>query len=380
MSNKGNFKRRRQLKSWKEVNDLIRFNLEYRHMKVLKVGMGQKYRSYKEAHDSPEFETFGRTMIIEEGLATLEITTRFSKGSNKVTTWVFDLNGEDRAVIRGQMAFAEMQKAYKVPDFREDPNLEDWYYGETGRFICSASPVVDFKPKYNRKRLYNVYEYDLNSAYTSVMLDGIPDTSSYRTKDYVREGEVGFIMDEKLTMIDFKGGFADFVFRLMPCPEELRKWLMKKYEWKKKSVGAEKKLAKAYLNFPIGYCQRINPFIRSYIVHKCNKRILRLIDDDTLFWNTDAIFSLRKRDDLDIGEDIGQFKELIIDSVYYNGNNYQIGLKEPTYRGIPKQWFKSFAKINGRPFDMEIDKPPMRMNLYVFDWDTLRIEKNQEVI
>ncbi len=377
--NKGNFKRIRQLDKWQDVNKLIEFNLKWRNMKVMRVGRNQKYTSTTEARYSPEFDCFGKTMIIYEGLTKLEITSKYSPESCKVTTWVFNLNGEDTSSIAGQQAYAQLCRAYKIPDFRENSLMENWYFKEQGRFQCSASPIVGYNRKFNKTRLYNVYEYDLNSAYSSVMLNGLPDTSEYREKDYVKNGEVGFILDEKLTMVDIEGGYSDVIFKIMPCPDKLKDWLIDCYNEKKTAIGIDRQRAKAFLNYPIGYCQRTNPFIRSYIVHKCNARIDDLIDKDTIFWNTDAIFSIRKRDDLEIGDDIGQFKEVLIDSVYYDGNNYQIGLNEPCYRGIPKQWFKSFAKMNGRPFDMEKDGLPPKMNKFIFNWDTLRLEKNKEI-
>ena len=133
------------------------------------------------------------------------------------------------------------------------------------------------------------------------------------------------------------------------------------------------------LNLPIGYCQRYNPFLRAYVVHSCNEVIKQLIDDDTLFWNTDAIFSLKRRPELEIGTDIGQFKEIKCDTLSYVGNVYQINDEDPTYRGISKSWFKSFEKTYGRKYDLlkDFDKSISRINYYNLNWKELKLEVNE---
>lgn len=364
----------KNLTSPKDVAALVKLIDKY-GLQVIKCGRGQKYPSFNMAYASKEFVSFAKCIIFEEKETKLEITTKYFSNNNKTCTYIFSLNAENIAALSGQKAFAEMCKAYKVPDYREDKILKPQLDTETGKFMCSARPLIDYNRKYNKTRLINVYEYDLNSAYTSAMMDKIPDTSSYRSNSIVEKNEIGFIIDNHLTLITTKGSYADVVFKLMDTPLTLKKWLLNVYNKKKHSTGDEKAKAKAYLNYPIGYCQRVNPFLRAYIVQMCNRVIERLIDDDTLFWNTDAIFSKRKRDDLNIGDDVGQFKEIKLDSLYYNGNNYQVGLEEPAYRGIPKQWFKAFAKINGRPFDMEKDGIPPKSNIYKWDWDKLELKE-----
>lgn len=364
----------KNLTSPKDVAALVKLIDKY-GLQVIKCGRGQKYPSFNIAYASNEFVSFAKCIIIEEKETRLEITTKYFSNNNKTCTYIFSLNDQNVAAISGQKAFAEMCKAYKVPDFRENSSLKTQLDTETGKFMCSASPLIDYNRKYNKTRLLNVYEYDLNSAYTSAMINKIPDTSSYRLKSTIKKDEIGFIIDKSLTLITTKGSYADIIFPLIETPSSLKQWLLHIYDRKKTSTGNEKAKAKAYLNYPIGYCQRVNPFLRAYIVHTCNRTIENLIDEDTLFWNTDAIFSIRKRDDLDVGDNIGQFKEVKIDSLYYNGNNYQVGLEEPVYRGIPKQWFKSFAKVNKRPFDMAIDGIPPKMNIYAWDWDKLEIKE-----
>lgn len=172
---------------------------------------------------------------------------------------------------------------------------------------------------------------------------------------------------------------ADIKFKLIDTPKKLKDFLIRWYNRKKNSTGNEKLEAKAMLNLPIGYCQRYNPFLRSYVVNTCNKVIKDIIDENTLFWNTDAIFSKVRRPELEIGNEIGQFKEIKCDKLVYVGNVYQINDEDPTYRGISKTWFKSFEKEYGRKYDLlkDYDKTISRINYYDLNWETLKLEVNE---
>ena len=181
-------------------------------------------------------------------------------------------------------------------------------------------------------------------------------------------------------MSTVKPGFkADIKFKLIDTPQKLKDFLIKWYNKKKTSSGNAKLEAKAMLNLPIGYCQRYNPFLRSYVVNSCNEAIKAIIDDNTLFWNTDAIFSLKRRPELELGTEIGQFKEIHCNTLCYVGNVYQINNEDPTYRGISKSWFKAFEKEYGRKYNLlkDYDKPISRINYYMLNWETLKLEVNE---
>jgi hypothetical protein len=117
--------------------------------------------------------------------------------------------------------------------------------------------------------------------------------------------------------------------------------------------------------------------LRSYVVSKCNAYIKSLIDDETLFWNTDAIFTLKRRPELVLGTEIGEFKEIKCNKLIYVGNIYQINDEDPTYRGISKAWFKAFEKDTGRRYDLlkDYNKTINRINLYELNWETLKVEE-----
>ena len=194
----------------------------------------------------------------------------------------------------------------------------------------------------------------------------------------VNKNEVGFVLDDTLSIVN-SGYMADIKFKLIDTPKKLKDFLIRWYNRKKNSTGNEKLEAKAMLNLPIGYCQRYNPFLRSYVVNTCNKVIKDLIDENTLFWNTDAIFSKVRRPELEIGNEIGQFKEIKCNKLVYVGNVYQINDEDPTYRGISKTWFKSFEKEYGRKYDLlkDYDKTISRINYYDLNWETLKLEVNE---
>lgn len=372
------FKRERVITSIREVNKIIKLIKDY-GLKVIKIGIGGDYRSLNEYLVNNPRPSLSGTMIIEQKETKLYFSTRYYE--HKPATYVFNLNGEEMFAISGSKCFAEFSRYFKIPKASTYNNkrLEDWFDSEKGSYTCSASPVISFNPKYEKQELKDVWEYDLNSAYATEMLDEVPDLWHPRFKrdQKVKKGYVGFYLNDSLTMT-LEGQYADVTFPLIKTPEELKNYCLRWFERKSKTEGVEKLESKAYLNLPIGYCQRFNPFFRSYIVHKCNLGILKKIDKNSIFWNTDAIFSLKRRTDLEIGDKIGQFKEKHFRTVRYIGNTYQTDEEIPVWRGVPKQWFKEFEKQNGRKFNILIDEVPMKKNLYYWDWDNLRLEKKYE--
>lgn len=370
------FKRERVITKTSEVNKIIKL-ISYYNLKVIKIGIGGDYRSMNEYLVKHPVPTLSEFMIIEQKETKLYFSTRYYE--HKPTTYVFNLNGEDIFSVSGLKCFAEFSKCFKMPKAStyNNPELDSWMNNERGCYSCSASPVIGFKKKYEGQELLDVYEYDLNSAYATELLKEVPDLwhPLFKKNQKVKKGYVGFYINDALTLTQ-EGQYADVTFPLIETPKSLRDYCLRWFDKKVKSKGIEKLEAKAYLNLPVGYSQRYNPFFRSYVVHKCNLGILNKIDKDSIFWNTDAIFSLKRRKDLEIGEKIGQFKEKHFKIVRYIGNTYQTDEELPVWRGIPKQWFKEFEKQNGRKFNILIDEVPQKKNLYTWDFEKLKLEKN----
>lgn len=380
-------KRKHIIKSAKEINDMFKIIDKY-GLKPIRIGIGQPYKSIEawKAANKVSRASLSKYIIIELKDTKLEITTRkYTKYYPWGTpcTYIFDLNNEDIFKQSGIDCFTAMSKAYKLPKattYNYD-RLNKFYNNETGKYICTARPILNYNSKYEKQLLTDCYEYDLNSAYANTLLEKIPDLyhpifAEWPTKVKVGKNEVGFLLTEELPIV--YNGSADIKFPLIDTPQKLKDFLIKWYNKKKTTTGNEKLEAKAMLNLPIGYCQRYNPFLRSYVVNNCNYVIEQLIDDDTLFWNTDAIFSRKRRPELEIGTEIGQFKEIHCDTLCYVGNVYQINNEDPTYRGISKSWFKAFEKSHKRKYNLLTDYSAKidRINYYELNWDELRLEVN----
>ena len=378
-------KRKQIIKSAEEINKMLSL-IDYYGLTPIKIGRGQKYKSlesWKIGNNISKI-SLSQHMIIELKDTKIEITTRYYE-YGVPTTYIFDLNNEDIFVRSGLDYFKEFSRAYKVPkaDKYNIDRLNRYKNTENNKYVCSASPILDYNRKYEKQLLENCYEYDLNSAYANTLLRKIPDLENpviakWPEQIKVNKNEVGFILDDTLSIVN-SGYMADIKFKLIDTPKKLKDFLIRWYDRKKNSTGNEKLEAKAMLNLPIGYCQRYNPFLRSYVVNSCNKVIKDLIDENTLFWNTDAIFSKVRRPELEIGNEIGQFKEIKCDKLVYVGNVYQINDEDPIYRGISKTWFKSFEKEYGRKYDLlkDYDKTISRINYYDLNWETLKLEVNE---
>lgn len=360
--------------------------VDYYGLSIIKIGNGQPIKSLEswKIVNNISKVSLSQYMIIELKDTKLEITTRYYDFGTPCT-YIFDLNNEDIFTKSGLDCFKEFSRAYKVPKAKEYniERLEKYINLESNKYVCSAKPILDYNRKYEKQLLTDCYEYDINSAYANTLLDKIPDLNNPIIANWpdqikVNKNEVGFILDDELSMTE-AGNYADIKFKLIDTPKKLKDFLIKWYNKKKQSIGNEKLEAKAMLNLPIGYCQRYNPFLRSYVVNSCNKVIKDLIDSNTLFWNTDAIFSRVRRPELEIGTEIGQFKEIKCDTLSYVGNVYQINNEDPIYRGISKTWFKAFEKENGRKYDLlkDYDKSISKINYYNLNWETLQLEINE---
>lgn len=311
--------------------------------------------------------------FIEDKQINIEVTTEyyyFAIGESTKfvpTTFVFRKDGTTKAHYDPAQCYATLQRYYKAPDFNNDTTL-NLDKNERGSFVLSAGALVGFNPKYDCREEY-LYVYDLNSAYAAVMMNKIPDTSSYKLNACVGANEIGFLLNDKLPLVH--KGYADIVFKLMDSP--YRQFARKYYDIKRNSTGNEKNKAKAMLVYSVGYLQRHNPFIRAYIVNTCNEFIKGLLDEDSVMWNTDAIYSKRRRDDLTIGTDIGEFKLEYEGLIRHRGTNYQYcNTNEVTYRGVAKSWFR----LN---FNLLTDEIPSEGNLWQLNRDTLTMEETKYV-
>lgn len=310
--------------------------------------------------------------FVKDNSVNVEVTTKYYEyaagHSNKFVpcTYIFRKDGTYKVKMNPGQAYAQLQKYYKAPEFK-DAGLP---MTDKGSYAFSARPLVGYNKKYDnggKGREDTLWVYDLNSAYAAVMMNKIPDTSDFELDKVVGENEVGFMFNDECMMVE-QGYYADIVFKLIDSP--YRDFASHYYLMKKNGKTKEERdKAKAMLVYSVGYLQRHNPFIRAYIVYKCNNYIKKLIDKNTVMWNTDAIYSLVPRTDLPIGDSIGQFKvEHDGVKIRHIGVNYQVVDGKTHYRGVPQKWFKPDWNI------LE-DGIPACGNVYKLNKETLQLEE-----
>ena len=375
------FKRERRVTTVTELNKILSLIKTY-GLTAVTIGIGGTYKTLNEFLLSKKFTGYDDYMTIQVKESKLEITTKHYEG--KVTTYIFDLNLDETFVMTGHRAYAIFNQHYfkvkEAKDYHIDA-IDRMFNTETGKYICSARPILGYNKSFNEKEIHNVYEYDINSAYANVLYHNIPDINNpIYTGNMIKlkKNQVGFLFDDTCTMVE--SGYADIAFNIIDSPSGLKNFCEYYFNLKKNSSGIAHQEAKAMLNLPIGYMQRKNPFLRSYVVNKCNRYIKSFIDFTTLYWNTDAIFTVTQLDDSLIGDEIGKFKEIRINKFRMKDQNYQIDDNDPVYRGVVKVYYKRFEQINNRKFNILKDKLECKKCMYSFNCKTLKLEKNYEKI
>lgn len=268
-------------------------------------------------------ESFGLNAFIVDRLKYLSISYSFG---GKAATYLFDKsNGdtEDHQQITGLQAFTLLNRYVhinRVIDGKEKAPF-------------SAKALLYKNPNYEGKRIEAIC-YDMNSAYSYAMLQPMPDTSIPPKQKYVEKGEIGFDLNgNRQTQ-----GYSLYVFNLMESP--FKKFVNTYYKKKKEAkIKADKRRYKEYLNFTVGFLQGRDPFTRAQIVGLANDLMKSLIDENTLYCNTDSIVSITERPELKIGDEVGEWKIEHRGLFAYKGFNYQWDFDLPTFRGKLKSDF-----------------------------------------
>lgn len=316
-----------------EFNERMAYCKKYTVIHLIKPGPNDKIGRYNS--------------YLEQRLTTAILTYNSEEG---ITSYILRLDNEDMVqTITGVDAFAIMSRYYKVPRY---PNIK-----------FSARALLWKNDKYEGVR-HHVYYYDLNSAYATIMANyKFPDTSVKPQSKVVSEGEIGFTERGDLV---HPGDYAFCVFPLMESP--FKRFAETWYKRRKTN-----KKAKNVLCYSVGYLQRVNPFLRAYIINSCNEYIKSLIDDEsTIYCNTDCIVSLKPLPELSIGDKLGEWKYKEGEFAYF-GLNYQFNNETPVWRGIPKGWWK-----NHPDFDILRDTPPSFGNVYRIDLNTFKVVYEKE--
>lgn len=339
--------------------------IEYINIKEMNEHLAycRKYR-YIVNRAKTESETFANKAFVVDKMVKFELSYRV--GTQACTYICRKDNEQDVLGASGLEAYTTAQKYYKAKDFRDD-KIVCKYLGwddTEGKFLSSAKPFTYYNPKYNRTR-HKCIGYDLNSSYSNAMLGQLPDTNVPYHSGIVKDGEVGFNDVEGELIPVFKGHYSMFIFPLMDSPYQrfVNNWyskkkkyseLLKQVEAKKDKEAIEKykrlkAKAKDTLNFCIGYMQRTNPFLRAIIIWRANKIIKDLMNDDVVFCNTDSLVCLDVRDDINIGDDIGQFKIEHKGDFAYIDFSYQWNKDKPHWKHIPQSAFPDDYDILSDP-------------------------------
>lgn len=264
--------------------------------------------------------------------------------------WFLDLN-KDLRELYGYKEVPVINDRFKTKIF--------WDLKDPGNFQYSNQI-------YSNKE-YICYSYDANSAYSFAMINKMPDTRiPARINDRIGENEIGFYNNGGCSLV--QGQYATYVFKLVESP--YIDYVDHFYNLKSNAkTKPERVHYKFYLNIASGLIHRYNIFHRLAILYYSRDYIQKYSDKDTIYSNTDSIVSLKPRDNLPIGNDLGQFK------IEHNGDRFkfiQPGIyqweSECHYTGIPsccltdiedtKDWFKNIP--------------------YIYDTNSRRIIKNEK--
>ena len=348
------FKRRRE----KYINDVDEFNALLRWTKEHKFVCMAEYQGH-----------LSRLAYVDDKMTKTELTVQ---KDGIACTYIFSKDErENDAQTSGMSAYIALAKSfnasmgYKIPEY--------------DRELGAATAILAYRPEYEGKRV-NAYSYDQNSSYGWALKQPMPDTREMTGyKRVVQAGEIGFIYDDSKPISGFEqagdtslkirlaGEHATYIFPIMESPFKgfADRWYSKKVNAK---TPEEKAKAKQTICYSVGYLQRKNPFLRAAVVEWANRYIANLIDENTIYVNTDCLVSLVPRDDIPMGKGLGEFKQDHVGEFAFVGFNYQWNMEVPTYRGIPKTWFKE-------GWDILKDPSPCYGNKYNFNAVTLQMEE-----
>ena len=254
--------------------------------------------------------------------------------------------------------FAIFEKITRIElyDHKKSMNMAGGFYAYIKKLCFSnidikkerfkvAPGLLWHNDNYMNEELSNVWCYDLNSAYLSILGQGCyPNIENNLGYGIVKENEIGFSDWCGVLSLSKTGEFAEHRFKKV-FSQDLRDWAYKKYaylcELKKQKETTKAQELKLGIVAAIGMIRNHNAFLYEYIVGSCKQYMENLIDENTLICNTDSIICMGERKDLNIGINLGEFKIEYqgVDFIYYN-SNYQVSKDKNViytkYRGIPK--------------------------------------------
>lgn len=297
------------------------------------------YNDWNEIIDNAEFT---RTKYrINQKFSNLHLRLINNKG-REFAHYVFAIDGKEPEKEPNILSIAKEFAKIKYSHIEHQYGYTEIPTDEPHRFkvkwdIDNTRPFGFFEEYFANKDLL-CYSYDINSSYPFAMTMPMPDTSKPALLN-TRVGvhQIGFSKDGFVTT-DY-GIIMDYVFDLVESP--FTPYVKKYYELKKNASLEDRLMYKYRLNIPYGLTQRHNIFYHNTIIYWATKYVRQFLDEDTIYSNIDSIVSLRRRSDLPMGLELGEFK-CEHDEMYFKCAHlgcYQWkdkeGKVEIHYKGIP---------------------------------------------
>ena len=294
--------------------------------------------------------------------------------SGKYVQYEFKLDGSKNVEHKSGMecyALLQRMSGSFINSFRDNKE----FYDQNGN--CKLAPIsgkLYINTKYFNQRFEGVYSYDRQSSFSWGMIQDMPDTRVEPKFGKVSKDEIGFATiyengEINLKMVE-EGSIAEWVFPKVKSP--FKRFVDYYFELKSKAKDKqERQKYKDILNFAVGFIRRHNPFIHSAIICYSNAYIASKIDENTIYSNVDSIVSLKPRNDLKTGQNVGDFKIEHENEIFAIGKSgYQWNYEVPSVRGKSKEWFKN-AYPNG--FDILKDTLPTSENGNKYYYDSINM-------
>ena len=212
-----------------------------------------------------------------------------------------------------------------------------------------CEPYLFCDPNYACRKLEHIWSYDMNSCYPYFLTKELPYGKNLGCGK-VQEDEIGFIESpgngKILLKLELKtSGYAQFRF--------------KKKEYKCFKMWAEHGYVrkqtdhkfKVRFNAMLGAMKYHNIFIRAAVLGYAREFMESKKDENTIMQTVDNIVSLKSRDDLDIGLELGQFKlEHVNATLTYISNMIKrFNLEREKHSGISATRYASDTTIYDNP-------------------------------
>ena len=214
------------------------------------------------------------------------------------------------------------------------------------------------------------YGYDMNSCYPSFLDKPLPHGDIIARDRIVQEDEIGFVNDitdtlDKTFTLCLPGEYAEIIFK-SKIYEGFKDYATSEFKRKKQASKDDYEDTKAKYNAMLGNMKYHNIFIRIAVLGYAYRFMESLRDENTIMQTVDSIVSLKPRTDLNIGEDLGQFKEEHTDEPFIFKSH-----------GV-KKWFNSKTSYKGMLRDSIEGNYVYKDPLYYFDDVSRKFKKTKK--